>query len=146
MATAKNKKRQELYDKLSKHRVEVAAAGELSKPRAGLLLWFFSVVKGYDEADACEFICDGDDDGGIDGLLLETHEAPARDVVTVFQSKYPQGPSMLGDGETSPSSLAGAIASNRWTTSGSSLSPYIGENSGASLSASNLKRRSTRAP
>ena len=40
-----------------------------------------------------------------------------------------------------PSLLAGAIASNMWTTSGSSLSPHIGENSGASLSASNLKRR-----
>ena len=55
-------------------------------------------MKGYDEADAFEFICDGDDDGGIDGLLLETHEG-ARDVVTVFQSKYPQRPSMVGDGE-----------------------------------------------
>ena len=97
MATAKNKKRQELYDKLSQQ-VDVAAAGELSKRRAGLLLWFFSVVKGYDEADAFEFICDGDGDGGIDGLLLETHEG-ARDVVTVFQSKYPQGPSMVGDRE-----------------------------------------------
>lgn len=98
MATAKNKKRQELYDQLSKQ-VDVAAAHELNKDRAGLLLWFLSVVKGYDEADALEYICDGDNDGGIDGLLLETHETAGgkRHVVTAFQSKYPQQPSKVGE-------------------------------------------------
>ena len=57
--------------------------------------------KGYDEADACEFICDGDGDGGIDGLLLETHETAesTRYVVTAFQSKYPEQPSMVGERE-----------------------------------------------
>lgn len=100
MATEKNKRRQQLYRRLSKQ-IDVAVAGGLSKPQAGLLLWFFSVVKGYDEADACEFICDGDADGGIDGLLLETHETAegVRYVVTAFQSKYPERPSMVGDGE-----------------------------------------------
>ncbi len=102
MATAKNQKRRRLYGQLSKQ-VEVAAAGELSKSRAGLLLWFLSVVKGYDEADALEFICDSDDDGGFDGLLLETHETieGPRYVVTAFQSKYPLQPSMVGDRDVS---------------------------------------------
>lgn len=100
MAMAKNRKRQELYDQLSKQ-VNVAAADELNKDRAGLLLWFLSVVKGYDEADALEFICDGDGDGGIDGLLLETHETVEgeRYVVTAFQSKYPEQPSKVGERE-----------------------------------------------
>ncbi|MCY3886097.1 MAG: AIPR family protein [Chloroflexi bacterium] len=100
MATAKNRKRRELYDQLSKQ-VDVAAADELSKDRAGLLLWFLSVVKGYDEADALEFICGGDGDGGIDGLLLEARETVdgERYVVTAFQSKYPEQPSKVGDRE-----------------------------------------------
>ena len=73
----------------------------MTKSRAGLLLWFLSVVKGYDEADALEYICDSDDDGGFDGLLLETHETAegVRHVVTAFQSKYPERPSMIGDRE-----------------------------------------------
>ena len=100
MATAKNKKRQELYEQLSKQ-VDVAAADELNKERVGLLVWFLSVVKGYDEADALRFICDNDGDGGIDGLLLETHETAEgeRYVVTAFQSKYPQQPSRVGERE-----------------------------------------------
>ena len=100
MATAKYMRRQALHQELSKQ-VDVAVAGELSKPRAGLLVWFFSVVKGYDEADALEFVCDGDGDGGFDGLLLETHETATdtRYVVTAFQSKYPEGPSMIGENE-----------------------------------------------
>ena len=99
MATVRNKKRQQRYDQLSKQ-IDVAA-DELKKDRAGLLLWFLSVVKGYDEADAVEFICDGDGDGGIDGLLLETHETAEgeRYVVTAFQSKFPQGPSKVGERE-----------------------------------------------
>ena len=102
MATARNKKRKKLYNKLSKQ-VDVATAGSLSKSRAGLLLWFFSVVKGYDEADALEFVCDGDFDGGIDGLLLETRETVegVRYIVTAVQSKYPVQPSKIGEQDVS---------------------------------------------
>ncbi|MDE2987045.1 MAG: AIPR family protein, partial [Chloroflexota bacterium] len=100
MATHKSKRRQSLYNLLSKQ-VNVAVEGELAKSRAALLVWFLSVVKGFDEADAVEFICDGDGDGGIDGLLMETHETDDgnRYVVTAFQSKYPHQPSMVGEKE-----------------------------------------------
>ena len=102
MAANKHENRRELYDKLSRQ-IDDTTAGGLTKPRAGLLLWFFSVVKGYDEADAFEFICDGDDDGGIDGLLMETYETTdgPRYLLMAFQSKYPEKPSMIGRTEVS---------------------------------------------
>lgn len=102
MATARNERRKRLYDKLSKQ-VGVAGAGSLRKSRAGLLVWFLSVVKGYDEADALEFVCDGNYDGGIDGLLLETRETTegVRYTVTAVQSKFPVQPTKVGEKDVS---------------------------------------------
>jgi hypothetical protein len=69
----------------------------LKKERAILLLWFLRHVYGIDDLEAYEFICDGDDDQGIDGLYLEAAE-PDDDAATlhVFQSRYPTSPRNVG--------------------------------------------------
>jgi hypothetical protein len=62
-----------------------------------LLLWFLKNVYGIDDLDAYEFVCDGDDDQGIDGLYLEPPEADGdTHTLTLFQSKYPQAPTAVG--------------------------------------------------
>lgn len=69
----------------------------LKKERAVLLLWFLRNVFGLDEFDAFDFICDGDDDGGIDALYLE--EAQGEDdieTLVIFQSYYPETPKNTG--------------------------------------------------
>lgn len=72
----------------------------LKKPRAVLLLWFLRNVVGFDDLDAYEYICDGDDDQGIDGAFLEWRGADdEQDTLVLLQSKYPQGPTDVGPGE-----------------------------------------------
>lgn len=72
-------------------------AGGLTRPRAVLLLWFLRNVIGIDDLDAYEFVTDGPDDEGIDGLYLE---GPATDddveTVVLLQSKYPTSPGNVG--------------------------------------------------
>lgn len=87
-------------DKAYKTVADVAApsASEgLKKERAILLLWFLRHVYGIDDLEAYEFVCDGDNDQGIDGLYLENPE-PDDEVATlhVFQSKYPESPKNVG--------------------------------------------------
>ena len=87
-------------DQAYKTVAEVAApsASEgLKKERAILLLWFLRHVYGIDDLEAYEFVCDGDNDQGIDGLYLESPE-PDDDAATVhvFQSKYPESPKNVG--------------------------------------------------
>jgi hypothetical protein len=69
----------------------------LAKERAVLLLWFLRNVFGLDEFDAFDYICDGDDDGGIDALYLE--EAQGDDdieTLVIFQSYFPETPKNTG--------------------------------------------------
>lgn len=85
----------------------VAEAGGLTKERAILLLWYLRSVMGIDDLDAYEYVCDGDDDGGIDGLYLEDSGGDDEHVtLVIFQSKYPIGPNQVG--RTSIESLVAA--------------------------------------
>lgn len=74
-----------------------AEAGGLAKERSVLLLWFLRNVVGIDDLDAYEFVCDGDDDGGVDALYLEQSTGDEdHETLVVFQSKYTQGPTAVG--------------------------------------------------
>lgn len=89
-----------VYQKLSQFANPDDAEG-LAKERAILLLWFLRTVKAIDPADAFEFICDGDDDGGIDGLWMESYETDDGEqyILNVFQSKYPESASQVGEND-----------------------------------------------
>ena len=85
-------------------------AGDLAKADSVLLLWFLRNVVGVGEIDAYDFVCDGDDDKGIDGLFLEP--SPGDDVaetLAIFQSKYTQQP-FAKLGVTEIDRLAGTTA------------------------------------
>ncbi len=74
-----------------------AEAGGLAKERSVLLLWFLRNVVGIDDLDAYEFVCDGDDDGGVDALYLEQSTGDEdHETLVVYQSKYTQGPTGVG--------------------------------------------------
>jgi hypothetical protein len=96
MRSMKEAERKAAYDLIA----ELASLDEaqgLSKERAVLLLWFLRNVYGLDEFDAYDYICDGDDDGGIDALYLEEAQGD-EDVETlvVFQSSFPESPKNQG--------------------------------------------------
>ena len=72
-------------------------AGGLAKERSVLLLWFLRNVVGLDDLDAYEFVCDGDADGGVDGLYLEPSSGDEdHETLVIYQSKYTTGPSEVG--------------------------------------------------
>lgn len=74
-----------------------SASEGLKKERAILLLWFLRHVYGIDDLEAYEFVCDGDNDQGIDGLYLEAAEPDENQATLhVFQSRYPEGPKNVG--------------------------------------------------
>ena len=79
---------------------EVASPSDsegLEKERAILLLWFLRHVHGIDDLEAYEFICDGDDDQGIDGAYLEPADADEEtETLLLFQSRYPTKPKNVG--------------------------------------------------
>lgn len=80
-------------------------AGGLAKERSVLLLWFLRNVVGLDDLDAYEYICDGDDDNGVDGLSLERRSGgDGAETLVVYQSKYTEGPTQVG-----PNSLNGLV-------------------------------------
>lgn len=70
----------------------------LNRPRSVLLLWFLRNVVGFDDLDAYEYVCDGTDDRGADGLYLES---PLGDddveTLVLLQSKYPETPKNVGE-------------------------------------------------
>jgi len=72
----------------------------LKKERAILVLWFLRHVYGIDDLEAYEFVCDGDNDQGVDGLFLEDAD-PDEGTFTlhVFQSEYPATPKNVGVGK-----------------------------------------------
>ena len=89
--------KQEYYDALSGLAV-TAEAGGLAKERAVLLLWFFRNVVGVDDLDAYEYVCDGDDDGGVDALFLEPSSGDDNfETLVIYQSKYTEGPTQVGE-------------------------------------------------
>lgn len=85
------------YYKAIAKQARLAEAGGLAKDRSVLLLWFLRNVVGVGELEAYDYVCDGDNDKGIDGLFLErgTGEDPPKTLV-VFQSKYTQSPIDVG--------------------------------------------------
>ncbi len=89
--------KQEYYDSLSKLAV-TAEAGGLAKERAVLLLWFFRNVIGVDDLEAYEYVCDGDDDGGVDALFREPSSGDDNfETLVIYQSKYTEGPTQVGE-------------------------------------------------
>ena len=88
--------RRDFFDKVASQAREDEAGG-LAQPRAVLLLWYLRNVLGVDALEAYEYICDGTDDWGIDGLYLEK-ETGASDFerLIVFQSKYLERPRDIG--------------------------------------------------
>ena len=72
-------------------------AGGLAKERSVLLLWFLRNIVGLDDLDAYEFVCDGDADGGIDGLRLEPSTGDEdHETLVIYQSKYTEKPNQVG--------------------------------------------------
>jgi hypothetical protein len=79
-------------------------AEDLKKPNTMLLLWFLRNVLGIDDLEAYEYICEGDNDQGIDGMRLETLESDdgkTREVLTLFQSYFPETPKEVGKNKVS---------------------------------------------
>jgi hypothetical protein len=85
-------------------------SGSLAKPRSVLLLWFLRNVVGVGDIDAYDYVCDGDDDKGIDGLFVEPSSGDDEaETLVIYQSKYTEGPNgSVGDGDVDR--LAGAAA------------------------------------
>ncbi len=68
-----------------------SASEGLKKERSILLLWALRNVMGVDDLEAYEYVCDGDNDQGIDGLLLEQNPDPEKpQTLVLLQSKYPE--------------------------------------------------------
>ncbi|WP_121191606.1 AIPR family protein [Motilibacter peucedani] len=100
--------RQQMYDLLAKL-ATLDEAGGLAKERSVLLLWFLRNVVGLDDLDAYEFICDGDDDNGVDALYLEPASGEdAPETLVIYQSKYTEAPTNVG--VTSMTGLISAAA------------------------------------
>ena len=84
------------YDFLSKL-ASTDEAGGLAKERAVLLLWFLRNVVGSMTSMLYEFVCDGDEDGGVDGLYLEAGTGDEdRETLVIYQSEYTQSPRQVG--------------------------------------------------
>lgn len=94
MSTSENRTKQ--YDLVS-HLANIDEAGGLAKERSVLLLWFLRNVVGVDDLDAYEYVCDGDDDGGVDALYLEASSGDENhETLAIYQSKYTMSPTFVG--------------------------------------------------
>ena len=72
----------------------------LKKERSILLLWYIRNALGIDDLEAYEYICDGDHDKGVDGMVLnEAREGEALDTLTILQSKYPLTAKNVGEAD-----------------------------------------------
>lgn len=97
--------KQQMYDLLATL-ANLDEAGGLAKERSVLLLWFLRNVVGLDDLDAYEFICDGDDDNGVDALFLEPASGnDDHETLVIYQSKYTESPANVG-----PNSMTGLIS------------------------------------
>jgi hypothetical protein len=114
--------RQSEYERVQKL-ATTDEAGGLAKERAVLLLWFLRNVVGLDDLDAYEFICDGDQDGGIDALRLEEPSGEdEHETLVIYQSKYTESPTQVG-----PRSLDALPGRADRFKSGQSLREFIGQ-------------------
>jgi len=85
-------KLEEAYDAIVSVASPDASEG-LLKERVILLLWYLRNVLGIDDIDAYDYICDGDDDLGLDGLMEDSDN----DSTIVFmQSKFPETAKNVG--------------------------------------------------
>ena len=74
-----------------------SASEGLKTPRSILLLWFLRHVMGVDDLEAYDYICDGHDDQGVDGLIIEPPAEPDdKATLVLLQSKYPQSATSVG--------------------------------------------------
>jgi len=72
-------------------------ASGLDKDRAVLLLWFLRGVVGLEELDAYDYICDGDDDEGVDALYLEERQGDDDvETLVIYQSYFTESPKDIG--------------------------------------------------
>lgn len=89
-------RRAKAYKDLSSIASPSASEG-LKNPRSILLLWFLRHVMGIDDLEAYDYICDGNEDEGVDGLIVEPPAEPdEKATLVLLQSKYPQSPSAVG--------------------------------------------------
>ena len=110
----------QLYEALTEQ-ASLDEAGGLNKERAILLLWYMRSLMGVDDLEAYEFVCDGDKDGGIDGLYWEkASEDDQLDVLTIFQSKFPETPKQVGRTD-----LEGLVASTDKFKSVEALTTFL---------------------
>lgn len=101
-------RRARFYDTIASQ-ARTEEAGSLARERAVLLLWFLRNMVGLGEIDAYDFVCDGDNDMGIDGLFIEPSSGDEPDTLVIFQSKYTENAeSRVGD--TDVDRLVGAEA------------------------------------
>ncbi len=102
--------KQKAYYKTLGAQATTDESGGLAKPRSVLLLWFLRNVVGIGDIDAYDYVCDGDDDKGIDGLFVEPSSGDDEpETLVIYQSKYTEGPDgWVGD--TDVDRLAGAAA------------------------------------
>jgi hypothetical protein len=97
-------------------------AGGLAKERSVLLLWFLRNVVGLDDLDAYEFVCDGDDDNGVDGLYLEPASGDDdHETLVIYQSKYTEAPTNVG-----PNSMTSLISTAAHFSTVESLEALLG--------------------
>lgn len=90
-------------------------ASGLDKDRAVLLLWFLRGAVGLEELDAYDYICDGDDDNGVDALFLEERQGDDDvETLVIYQSQFTEAPRDLG-----PTKLERLLAAaNHFKTTG----------------------------
>lgn len=98
-------------------------AGGLAKERSVLLLWFLRNVVGLDDLDAYEFVCDGDADGGVDGIYVESSTGDEdHETLVIYQSKYTNGPTQVS-GASSRSSAPSSSGLIFAASSATAVSP-----------------------
>ena len=88
--------RQDFYDSIAAQ-ARTDEAGGLTKDRSVLLLWYLRNVVGFDSIDAYDYVTDGDDDWGVDGLyLVKDIEGTETERLVILQSKYTERPRDVG--------------------------------------------------
>lgn len=88
--------RQDYYDRVA-DQARTAEAGGLTSDRAVLLLWYLRNVVGFDSIDAYDFVTDGPNDWGVDGLYLEKDvDGTDTERLVILQSKYTETPKDIG--------------------------------------------------
>jgi hypothetical protein len=82
---------------LVKSQASLQEAGSLNRDRSILLLWYLRNVLGLDDLVAYDYVCDGSNDEGVDGLYLEPRQdEDDADTLVVYQSHYTQAPKDIG--------------------------------------------------